>query len=164
MRSTAALIKADIGIEAIQLDVGGWDTHSGQAPAAANGSMARTMQDLAQSLAAFHADALTGGVKYNVTVVVLSEFGRNVRENGTQGTDHGRGSCMFVMGPGIAGGRVLTNNWVPLARENLEAGQDLKVTIDHRDILSEIVSRRLGNPNLGVIFPSYVPTVRGVTL
>jgi len=59
---------------------------------------------------------------------------------------------------------VLTNNWVPLARENLESQQDLRVTIDHRDILAEIVTRRLGNPNLGVIFPSYVPTVRGVTL
>ena len=162
MRSAAALIKADIGIEAIQLDIGGWDTHSAQAPLA--GSMSRTMTDLANTLAAFHADALTGGVKYNVTVVVISEFGRNVRENGSQGTDHGRGSCMFVMGPGIAGGRVLTNNWVPLARENLESGQDLKVTIDHRDVLAEIVSRRLGNQNLGVVFPSYVPTVRGVTL
>jgi uncharacterized protein (DUF1501 family) len=162
MRSAAALIKADIGIEAIQIDAGGWDTHSAQAPL--TGSMSRTMTDLAQSLAAFHADAMTGGVAYRITVVVLSEFGRNVRENGSQGTDHGRGSCMFVMGPGIAGGRVLTNNWVPLARENLEAGQDLRVTIDHRDILSEIVSRRLGNTNLGVIFPGYVPTVRGVTL
>ncbi len=162
MRSAAALIKADIGIEALQLDIGGWDTHSAQAPV--TGSMSRSMQDLANSLAAFHADVLTGGVSYNVTVVVLSEFGRNVRENGSQGTDHGRGSCMLVMGPGIAGGRVLTNNWVPLARENLESQQDLRVTIDHRDILAEIVQRRLGNNNLGVIFPSYVPTVRGVTL
>jgi uncharacterized protein (DUF1501 family) len=162
MRSAAALIKADIGIEAIQLDVGGWDTHSAQAPL--TGSMFRSMQDLAQSLAALHADVIAGGVQYRVTVVVLSEFGRNVRENGSQGTDHGRGTCMFVMGPGIAGGRVLTNNWVPLARENLESQQDLRVTIDHRDVLAEIVSRRLGNPNLGVIFPGYVPTVRGVTL
>ena len=162
MRSAAALIKADIGIEAIQLDIGGWDTHSAQAPVL--GSMSRSMQDLAGALAAFHADALTGGVTYNVTVVVVSEFGRNVRENGSQGTDHGRGTCMLVMGPRIAGGRVLTNNWVPLARENLESQQDLRVTIDHRDILAEIVTRRLGNPNLGVIFPSYVPTVRGVTL
>ncbi len=162
MRSAAALIKADIGIEALQLDLGGWDTHSAQAPLL--GGMARSMQDLAGSLAAFHADVLTGGVSYNVTVVVLSEFGRNVRENGSQGTDHGRGTCMLVMGPGIAGGRVLTNNWVPLARENLESQQDLRVTIDHRDILAEIVTRRLGNNNLGVIFPSYVPTVRGVTL
>ena len=54
MRSSAALIKADLGIEAIQLDVGGWDTHSAQAPL--TGSMSRTMTDLAQSLAAFHAE------------------------------------------------------------------------------------------------------------
>jgi uncharacterized protein (DUF1501 family) len=162
MRSASALIKADVGIEAIQVDVGGWDTHSAQSPLI--GGMSRSMTDLAQSLAAFHADTLTGGVSYKVTVVVISEFGRNVRENGSLGTDHGRGSCMFVMGPGIAGGRVLTNGWVPLARENLEAGQDLRVTIAHRDVLAEIVSRRLGNSNLGVIFPSYVPTVRGVTL
>jgi uncharacterized protein (DUF1501 family) len=161
MRATAALIKADIGIEAIQLDIGGWDTHADQAPL--TGGMSRTMTELANTLAAFHSDVLTGGVTYNVTVVVISEFGRNVRENGSQGTDHGRGSCMFVMGPGIAGGRVLTNNWVPLARENLESGQDLKVTLDHRDVLAEIVQRRLLNTNLGVVFPSFVPTVRGVT-
>jgi uncharacterized protein (DUF1501 family) len=162
MRSAAALIKADLGIEAIQLDIGGWDTHSDQSPLV--GGMSRTMTDLATSLAAFHADALVGGVSYKVTVVVISEFGRNVRENGSRGTDHGRGSAMFVMGPGIAGGRVMTNNWVPLARENLEAGQDLRVTLDHRDILAEIVQRRLGNTNLGVVFPDFVPTVRGVTL
>jgi uncharacterized protein (DUF1501 family) len=162
MRSAAALIKADLGIEAIQLDIGGWDTHSDQSPLV--GNMSRTMTDLATSLAAFHADALVGGVSYKVTVVVISEFGRNVRENGSRGTDHGRGSAMFVMGPGIAGGRVMTNNWVPLARENLEAGQDLRVTLDHRDILAEIVQRRLGNTNLGVVFPDFVPTVRGVTL
>ena len=162
MRATAALIKADIGIEAIQLDIGGWDTHATQDPLA--GGMYRTMQDLANTLAAFHADVIAGGVTYNVTLVAISEFGRNVRENGSRGTDHGRGSVMFVMGPQVAGGRVLTNNWAPLARENLELGQDLRVTIDHRDVLAEIVSRRLGNPNLTAVFPDFVPTVRGVTL
>jgi uncharacterized protein (DUF1501 family) len=162
MRSAAALIKADVGVEAIQLDIGGWDTHAEQG--SLTGSMSRSMTDLATSMAAFHADTMTGGISYNITLVVVSEFGRNVRENGTRGTDHGRGTCMFVMGPGIAGGRVLTNNWVPLDRANLEIGQDLRVTIDHRDILSEIVTRRLGNSNVSTIFPSYVPTVRGVTL
>jgi uncharacterized protein (DUF1501 family) len=162
MRATAALVKADIGIEAIQLDIGGWDTHATQDPLA--GSMYRTMQDLANTLAAFHADVIAGGVAYNVTLVAISEFGRNVRENGSRGTDHGRGSAMFVMGPQIAGGRVLTSNWAPLARENLELGQDLRVTIDHRDVLSEIVSRRLANTNLTTVFPDFVPTTRGVTL
>ena len=161
MRSAAALIKADIGVEAIQLDLGGWDTHSNQDPLA--GSMFRTMQDLAGALGAFHADVIGSGLAQNVTLVVISEFGRNVRQNGSLGTDHGRGNAMFVMGRHIAGGRVLVNKWPGLARENLEDGQDLKVTLDHRDILAEIVGNRLGNPNLSVVFPDFAPRMRGVT-
>ncbi len=161
MRSTAALIKADVGVEAIQLNLSGWDTHANQDPLA--GSMFNTMSNLAGSIAAFHADVIAGGTGHNVTLVVLSEFGRNVRQNGSLGTDHGRGNCMFVMGRNITGGRVLVNNWPGLARENLEAGQDLRVTLDHRDVLAEIVRNRLGNPNVAAIFPDFVPTTRGVT-
>lgn len=161
MRSTAALIKADIGVEALQLDLGGWDTHSNQDPLA--GSMYRTMQDLSNTLGAFHADVIASGFAQTVTVVIVSEFGRNARQNGSLGTDHGRGNCMFAMGTNITGGRVLLNSWPGLARENLENGQDLKVTLDHRDVLAEIVKNRLGNPNIGVVFPDFVPTFRGVT-
>lgn len=162
LRSAAALIKAEVGVEAIQIDLGGWDTHADQNPLA--GSMFQTMQNLSGSLAAFHADAIASGITQNVTVVVVSEFGRNVRENGSAGTDHGRGNCMFAMGRHINGGRVLVNNWPGLERENLERGQDLKVTLDHRDVLAEIVRNRLGNSNIGVVFPDFVPTTRGVTL
>ncbi|MDB4874803.1 MAG: hypothetical protein JWM41_1249 [Gemmatimonadetes bacterium] len=159
LRSVAVLIKNDVGIEAAQVDVGGWDTHSAQDPIA--GSMFRTMQDFSNSLAAFYADVIATG--YNVTVVAVSEFGRNVRENGSAGTDHGRGTVMFSMGKGIAGGRVLTKNWPGLAKEQQEAGQDLKVTVDYKDILAEIVQNRLGNPNLGFVFPTWTPTMLGVT-
>lgn len=162
LRSTAALIKADIGIEAAHLDVGGWDTHTQQAPL--NGAMANRMTELAGALGAFWIDVVASGYSQNVTVVVLSEFGRNVRENGGNGTDHGRGTAMFALGRGIAGRRVITHNWASLARENLADGQDLKVTIDYRDILAEIVQNRLGNNNLATIFPGYVPTFRGVTV
>lgn len=161
LRSAAALIKADVGVEAIQVDIGGWDTHASQDPNA--GSMFRTMSDLAGSLGAFWADVMQGAQTTRVTLVAMSEFGRNVRENGSQGTDHGRGGVMFVMGKAIAGGRVMTNNWQPLARENLELQQDLRVTIDHRDVLAEIVRNRLGNNNLSAIFPEFTPTIRGVT-
>jgi uncharacterized protein (DUF1501 family) len=161
LKSVAALIKADVGIEAAQVDIGGWDTHSAQDPLA--GSMYRTMQDFANSLAAFYADVLTGTTPSAVTAVAVSEFGRNVRENGSNGTDHGRGTVMFAMGKNIAGGRVMVNTWPGLARANLDSGQDLKVTIDYRDILAEIVKNRLGNTNLDFIFPGWVPTMRGVT-
>lgn len=161
MKSTAALIKANVGVEAIQLDIGGWDTHQTQNPL--NGQMATTMADFSNSIGAFWADVLQGNGTYNVTLVAMSEFGRNVRENGSQGTDHGRGSAMFVMGKHIAGGRVYTKNWQPLAIENLQDRQDVKVNVDHRDVLAEIVANRLNNPNLDLIFPAYTPTFQGVT-
>ena len=106
---------------------------------------------------------IQGTTANGVTVVVISEFGRNARENGDTGTDHGRGNVAFAMGKKINGGRVLTNGWPGLARENLESGQDLRVTLDHRDILAEIVQNRLGNPNMATIFPDYTPRVWGVT-
>lgn len=161
LRSAAALVKADIGVEAVHLDVGGWDTHTQQDPLF--GSMANTMTQLSGALGAFWQDVIASGYAQNVTVVVLSEFGRNVRENGGRGTDHGRGTAMFAMGRGINGGRVLTNNWRSLAQENLADKQDLPVSIDYRDVLAEIVQNRLGNANIGTIFPGYVPVMRGVT-
>jgi len=163
MRSTAAMVKADIGIEAAQIDVGGWDTHSAQDPVNVGGVMYNNMAGLANALGAFHADIIAGTQTTNVTVVLISEFGRNVRENSARGTDHGRGNAMFVMGRNITGGRVYAFNWPGLALENLQDRQDLKVTLDHRDILAEIVKNRLGNQNLGLVFPDYVPTFRGVT-
>jgi uncharacterized protein (DUF1501 family) len=161
LRSSAALIKADIGIEAVHLDIGGWDTHTNQDPL--GGSMNQTMTELSGAIGAFWQDVMASGFAQNVTLVVLSEFGRNVRENGSRGTDHGRGTAMFALGRNINGGRVLTNNWLPLAQGNLADRQDLRVTIDYRDVLAEIVQNRLGNPNVGAIFPGYTPVVRGVT-
>jgi uncharacterized protein (DUF1501 family) len=157
LRSAAALIRGDIGVEAIQIDLGGWDTHSAQSPL--TGSMASTMTQLAQGLAAFHAD-MEGANRLNrVTVVVMSEFGRKAGENGSQGTDHGHGNCMFVMG-GATNGRQVMRNWPGLNAGQLYQNQDLAITIDHRDILAEIVTRRLGNTNLDYVFPGFTPTVR----
>jgi uncharacterized protein (DUF1501 family) len=160
LQSVAALIKADVGLEAAQVDANSWDTHADTGPI--NGAMAQLMRDLANAVGAFHADVIALG-KYNVTVIMMSEFGRNVRENASGGTDHGRGGAIFAMGTGIAGGRVLTKNWKTLDRANLESEQDLPVGIDYRDVLSEIVQNRLGNPNLDFIFPTWTPTMLGVT-
>ncbi len=165
LKSSAALIKSDVGVEAVHAFLGGWDTHSlqGPVPGLDGGGMHNRMLDLSSSLAAFYADVIQGTTANGVTVVIISEFGRNARENGDKGTDHGRGNVAFAMGKKINGGRVLTNGWPGLARENLESGQDLRVTLDHRDILAEIVQNRLGNTNLSTVFPDYAPRVRGVT-
>ncbi len=158
--SAAALIRAQVGVEAIAIDVTGWDTHATQGSGV--GSLNNLMSQLAQSLAAFHRDMFATTAP-SVTVVVTSEFGRRLAENGTQGTDHGHGNCMLVMGHQIDGGRVL-RNWPGLAAGQLYENRDLEVTIDYRDILAEVVQARLGNNNLSTIFPGFTPTIRGVTL
>jgi uncharacterized protein (DUF1501 family) len=160
LKSVATLIRADLGVEAAQVDIGGWDTHAAQG--GVTGTLSTLTDDFASCLAAFHADVVATNAR--VTVVIVSEFGRNAKENGSQGTDHGRATTMFAMGQGIVGGRVLVNGWPGLAVENLEAKQDLKVTTDYRDILAEIVQKRLGNPSLDLVFPGWTPNFKGVAL
>lgn len=159
MKTTAALIKAEVGVEAVSIDVGGWDTHTGQG--VFTGAMANLMTSLSSALAAFHLDLWSGNGK-NVVVVIMSEFGRRPLENGGLGTDHGHGNVMMVLGNHIAGGRVM-GDWPGLEPGQLFEGRDLQVTTDFRDVLAEIVQQRLGNNNLGYVFPDYTPTLRGVT-
>ncbi|MDX2115780.1 MAG: DUF1501 domain-containing protein [Planctomycetota bacterium] len=158
MRSAAALIKARVGVEAIAIDVEGWDTHSNQGTT--GGFLASLMTTLAQGLAAFYTD-MGAGAAPSYTLVCMSEFGRRAAENGSAGTDHGRGNAMFVMGGCVRGGRVLAD-WPGLAPEQLYERLDLDVTIDYRDILAEILSTRLGNQNLQSVFPGFTPTTRSI--
>ena len=120
------------------------------------------MADLANSLRAFYEDVIINGNK-NVTVVVMSEFGRRVAQNGSMGTDHGHGNCMFVMGKRINGGQVIAN-WPGLGAGQLYQNLDLNVTIDFRDILAEIVQDRLENTSLATVFPGYTPTFRNIAV
>jgi uncharacterized protein (DUF1501 family) len=161
LKSTAALIKADIGVEAVAIDIPGWDTHNAQG-VVPGGDMWGLLSTLANGLAAFHLDMFSPTTPKNLTLVVMTEFGRRFLENGSFGTDHGHGSCMLVMGNHVAGGRVLTQ-WPGLDQGQLFQGRDLAVTIDFRDVLAEIVYDRLRNPNLAAVFPSFTPTFRGVT-
>lgn len=157
LKTSAALVKAGVGVEALHVDLGGWDTHATQG--VFTGQMADLMTTLSNNLLAFYRDVMTDG--YNVTAVVVSEFGRRAAENASSGSDHGHGNCLFCLGRGIDGGRVLSY-WPGL--DDLYEDRDLHVTIDYRDILAEIVDRRLGNPHLAQIFPGYAPVYRGVAL
>lgn len=158
LKSAAALIKAQVGVEAVAIDLGGWDTHNNQGTTA--GFLNGLMGQLAQALAAFYTD-MTALAAPSFTLVCMSEFGRRLMENGNFGSDHGHGGVMLVMGNCVGGGRVLTQ-WPGLAPENLFEDRDLDVTIDYRDILTEIVQQRLGSTDLGYVFPTFTPTPRGV--
>jgi uncharacterized protein (DUF1501 family) len=159
MRNNAALIKADVGVEAITVDYGGWDLHATLGPI--DGPMAYLLDDLARALEAFYTDL--GPAIDRVTVVCLSEFGRRVAENASLGTDHGHGNAMIVMGGHVNGGQVIAD-WPGLAPGELDSGLDLAITIDYRDILGEILAQRMAAPDIGAIFPQHSFVTHGITV
>ena len=150
LQMVAQLIQADVGVEVACIDMGGWDTHVAQG--GSEGQQARLMDELAQSLRAFYEDVQTKLDR--VTVVVMSEFGRRVQENGGLGTDHGHGNMMMVMGGGI-NGRHVYSQWPGLHKEQLVGPGDLAITTDYRDVLGELIHKRLNNPQTASIFPNY---------
>ncbi len=150
LQQVAQLIKADLGLEVACVDIGGWDTHA--AEGGPTGVFAGLLGDLAAGLHAFYADM--GGRMARITVVTMSEFGRRLKENASGGTDHGHGNCMFLLGGGIAGGRVY-GDWPGLATEQLYGPGDLAITTDFRTVLAEIVEKRLGNAKIPEVFPGF---------
>jgi len=158
LASTAAMLKHGLDLEAVTYDYGGWDHHANMGPL--TGQLATMLNDLALGLDAFELDMRASGARW--TLVVQSEFGRRVAQNGSLGTDHGHGSCLFAMGDGIAGGQVIAQ-WPGLAPGQLDQG-DLAVTRDYRDVLAEILVNRMGATNLGALFPGFTPTSVGVTI
>jgi len=157
LKQTAMLIKAEVGLEVSAIDVGGWDTHFAQG--STSGLMPNLMKDLAEGLAAFHADMFEH--MNSLTTVTMSEFGRRASENGSLGTDHGHGSMMMVLGGNVQGGKV-HGQWPGMREGQLIGPGDLAVTTDYRDILAEICAKRLNNPAMDQIFPDYQAKMVGV--
>ncbi len=157
LRQIALLIDADVGLEVAALDLGGWDTHFTQG--GSEGIMARLLSELGGGLAAFY-DQLQDDMD-NITLVVMTEFGRRVRENASLGTDHGHGSIMFLMGGNLHGSKV-HGVWPGLDEGLLIGPGDLAVTTDYRDVLAEILVKRLHNRAVETVFPDYVPNIGNV--
>lgn len=151
-RRLGQLIQADAHTQLAFTSVGGWDTHVNQG--GAKGQLANKLASLGEGLEAL-ALGLGDSLKDTV-IVVMSEFGRTVRQNGTGGTDHGRGNVMWLLGGPVAGGQVL-GDWPGLETSALADGRDLAVTTDFRAVLSPILQRHLGvgEAALAQVFPGY---------
>jgi uncharacterized protein (DUF1501 family) len=150
LRQLAQLIKANLGVQVAFADIGGWDHHVNEG--GTQGQIANVLGDFSQSIAAFWTDL--GDLGEDTVVVTMSEFGRTARENGNRGTDHGHANVMFVLGGPVKGGRVY-GRWPGLDQSHLYEGRDLAVTTDFRMVLSEVVSRYLGNKDLRTVFPGF---------
>ena len=148
----AKLMVGDARTQLAFMDVGGWDTHINQT-AIHN----RLLTPLAEGLF-----TLVKGLEpiYSDTViVVISEFGRTVKENGNKGTDHGYGNAMWLLGGSVKGGEVY-GDWLGLERANLHQNRDLPVTTDFRDPISLILQQHLNISSDGLkrVFPNYQST------
>ena len=146
----ARLIARDASVRLAFVALGGWDTHVNQG--GSTGQLANHLKPLGDGLAAFvHS---LGPVLDDTVVLVLSEFGRTVRENGNAGTDHGHGNVVSIIGGPVQGGKVY-GRWPGLTTGDLYEQRDLAVTIDFREVLATVLSGHLGltEAQLERIFP-----------
>ncbi|MCH2111412.1 MAG: DUF1501 domain-containing protein [Planctomycetes bacterium] len=152
MHTFATLIHAKCGFEVGALDYGGWDHHIQQGAEA--GRHNQMLSVVSNGIAAFYKDL--GSLSENVTLVVMTEFGRTVRENGNNGTDHGRASGMFVFGGGVRGGKT-HGDWCGLESSALVDGRDLPVTTDFRDVMNAILEGTFDFEAEKGFFPEHKP-------
>jgi uncharacterized protein (DUF1501 family) len=146
--SCATMLAEEDGPDCAMLEIAGWDTHQYQL-----GRLHGKFKELDEGIAALR-EKLAG--QWDKTVVVVStEFGRTVVENGTKGTDHGTASAMFIAGGAVAGGRV-RGRWPGLAASQLYEGRDLMPTSDTRQWIRAILSQHwnLNSAQLDYVFPS----------
>ncbi len=150
LKQIAQLIKSDVGLEVAFAESTGWDTHFNQGKEV--GIFARNAEDLGNSINALWQDI--AAFQDDVMIMTMTEFGRTVKQNGTNGTDHGRASCSFILGNSLLGGKVYEK--IPdLAIENLEDGRDLPVSIDFRSVFNEVASKHLKIKDPAKLFPDW---------
>lgn len=158
LREIARLIKAGVGLEVASIDLDGWDTHFVQG--AGSGLQADKIGQLATGLAAFDADLVEH--RELVTTIVMTEFGRRIEENSSGGTDHGRGFAAFVLGGSVRGGRVL-GEWPGLeANDSMIGPGGLKVLVDYRSVLAEVLTGPMGLRDVRPVFPDFEPRTIGL--
>jgi uncharacterized protein (DUF1501 family) len=142
------MLQANPKLSLAFLDLGGFDTH-----VAEDGILTRALENFSEGISTLK-DALGEEEWKRTHVVVMSEFGRTVRENGTKGTDHGHGGIALLVGGHISGGRML-GGFHGLDDSVLNQNRDLPVLLDWRDLLSDSMRNVYGfnNKNLDDVFP-----------
>ena len=136
----AQLTTANFNPAIMTIDFPGWDHHFGEHPKVEKSALYAKVQDLAAGLS-----ALYQGISDDTVVVVMSEFGRTVVGNQSLGTDHGRGGAMMVMGKRISRSRIsgMPTAWDLTNFEGTNGSRALKVKIDYREIMAELLDKHL---------------------
>ena len=136
LQLVAQMIEAQLGARLYYLSLEGFDTHAEQTQ-----SHPQLLAQMAGGVQQFFQRLTTSKAADQVVLMTFSEFGRRVAENASAGTDHGAGSCSFVMGPSVKGG--LLGKYPSLAPADLDNG-DLKHHVDFRQLYQTLLEDWLG--------------------
>ena len=155
LAEVARLIKARVGVRVACVDLANWDTHFFQG--GVDGLQAGLIDQLSRGLAAFSDDLSER--REDVLVLTVTEFGRRLYENGSGGTDHGRGFAAMLTGAGLNGG--VHGQWPGFEQDDAPGPGGLSVGIDFRHLWHEVAQRWLAVPNAARLFPDLVPQPTG---
>ena len=151
LKVIARVIKADVGLEVAQADYGGWDHHSAQGNV--NGKMSQMLGHLTDCIVAFTKDL--GSRMDRTMLLVMTEFGRTVHENGSEGTDHGRGSFMLAVGNMLKGGKIYGQT---STLRDLDSERFQPVHTDFRAVFAESINKLYKvDPLRARILPGFNP-------
>lgn len=131
----ASLMREADGARIAMIELGGWDTHANQI-----GAYRRNARQLDTLLGAYQSGM--GAAWSDTLVVVVTEFGRTVRFNGTDGSDHGTGSAALLMGGAVRGGRVVAD-WPGLREGDLHEARDLRATLALENVMAGAISEHM---------------------
>ena len=143
LRTVAGASVAGIGSKVFWVQTGGYDTHAEQGASA--GAYGNLMGTLGDGLWAFYSDVRNQGLANDTTVIVFSEFGRRISENGSRGTDHGAAGLMMVLGGMVRGGVHGTAASLAPGNPTLENNSgDVRYETDFRSVYARVLDQWLG--------------------
>jgi uncharacterized protein (DUF1501 family) len=151
LRTVAGAIVKNVGSRVYWVQTGGYDTHAQQGQGA-GGAYANLMGTLGDGLWAFYSDIRNQGFSNDTTVIVFSEFGRRISENGSNGTDHGAAGVMMALGGSVRGGLYGTAPVLSPGHPTLENNSgDVRYETDFRSVYAKLLDQWLGANSVPIL-------------
>ena len=148
----AGAMNRQLGTKVFWVQTGGYDTHAGQG--VNQGAYFTLMATLDDGLRAFHDDLRAQSLLNSTLVMIYTEFGRRITENGSEGTDHGAGGVMMLLGGLVRGGLYGTapNLSPDPANPTLENNaSDVKYETDFRSVYARVIDNWLGGSSVALL-------------
>ena len=152
LRTVAGAISRGIGTKVFWVQTGGYDTHATQNTISANAGYGALMGGINTALSAFYTDLRNQGLLQDTLIVLFSEFGRRITENGSQGCDHGAAGLMMVLGGSVSGGLYGTAATLSPGHPTLENNSgDVTHETDFRSVYARIIDNWLGGNSVALL-------------